>query len=456
MGGQHLLLEDGQGGLYALALDTLEDLLAAIGGVETVGLVFLHACCSEPAARVFVTAGAQHVVCCRGTVFDSTARHFTRAFYAALCSESMSVGKAFEIAKVVVRCTQQMATAVETDKYMLLPEDGSHDDTFHDLLSHQVHTRQPVTALSTSPLSFVWVSHLLPARVEDFVGRARDLWQLMHVVSSGRRGAMLCGDVGIGKSALLAELAHFAGAAGRQFSGRTVHLTAFRSSVFSKDGWNSPVMDSAASVSSLHADFLRRLAETVAKTDQGALRAKTDVVDAEPFAGDEDLCRLCVKVVQALSRLEARGKRVLLIVDGLDELVAGSAAAQGFRTILTELLLKTERVVLLLGARRHLFPSLGAHKVVSVWLKPLQPADLAKLFLLRVHRPLLPSEVAKSRTNTNHTLNSGTQNRSLLLEQLAMHPLLLKCRGNVRLVRDVADCVVPDGFSLWDLARQLQ
>merc|ERR1711972_278652 len=122
----------------------------------------------------------------------------------------------------------------------------------------------------------------------------------------------------------------------------------------------------------------------------------------------------------------------------------------------TEILLRTQMVMLVLGARQASFQALGAHKVVAFQLEPLRATDAARLFLWRVHRPLVVADLSEAAGEAARGLPLivNAQNRGLVLEQLASHPLLERCRGNPGLIRQTADRVLPGGGSLWDLHRE--
>jgi len=451
--GQQLLLEDDNGGAHAFSLDDLRGLLAATGGAERLGLVFLHACCSDLAGQVFVEAGAPHVICCRGAVFDATARCFTRAFYHAFCAGSKTLGQAFDIAKYEILTVPQVGLRGEAEKYMLLPPGESlHGATRFDLLAS--------TLLSAPcPSPFTACSALLPNRVEDFCGRARDLWLLMQHLGSSRRCVAVCGSAQVGKSALLAELARFAGAPGRRFEGRTVHLTV---PAEEEDRELLAVLDDGFSCAESSwaprplLGFLRALANACACVAAGApVDCETSDMAEEILSPMADARLLRARVVQGLLRLEAGGQRLLLVIDELDALLAEPSALEELRKVLTEILLRTERVVLVLGARQAPFQALGAHKVVAFHVEPLRSSDCARLFLWRVHRPLVVGDLLEAAGEDAGTLPlvMNAQNRGLVLSQLSSHPLLVQCGGSPGLLRAAADRVLPGGGSLWALHR---
>eukprot|EP00928_Gymnodinium_smaydae_P031993 TRINITY_DN23299_c0_g1_i1.p1 TRINITY_DN23299_c0_g1~~TRINITY_DN23299_c0_g1_i1.p1 ORF type:complete len:1489 (+),score=280.72 TRINITY_DN23299_c0_g1_i1:111-4577(+) len=462
--GQQLLLEDDHGGAHAFSVDDLRGLLAATGGAERLPLVFLHACSSDLAGQVFVEAGAPHVICCRGAVFDATARCFTRAFYHALYAGARSVGQAFDIAVHEISTAPQRGLRSEAVKYVLLPVgDPAHSTARLDGPRGSVGSLAPSEVHATLSSSFaLWPSSssgALPGRVEDFCGRSRVLWMLMQHITSSRRCTMVYGSASVGKSAVLIELARFAGACGRRFEGRVVHLAPsaddLRDDIAAATGC---VGEDAASRPLLMA-LLRALVAAIARAGgAGFSAASVDETEADLMLSPATDARLLrVRAVQGLQRLEAQDQRALLIIDGFDDLVEEPSAAEEFRKVLTELLLRTERVVLVLGARRACFQTLGMHKVVAFQLPPLQDSDAARLFLWRVHRPLVVADLSEigGEAARGLPLIVNVQNRNMVLSQLASHPLLRHCAGNPGLLRSAADRILPGGGSLWDVYASL-
>lgn len=463
--GQELLLEDDQGGAHALSLEDLQALLDTTGAAR-LGLVFLHACSSELAGQIFVQAGALNVVCCRGAVFDATARCFTRAFYLALCTGSKSIDQAFEIAKAAIRLVPQPGLRSEADKYMLLPENMLHSEVLSDLLpgyagaaggSNAVVHAQPCAAFAACLAN-------LPSRIEDFTGRPRELWQLLHHLASFRRATLVCGEPKVGKSALLVELARYAGALGRRFAGRVVHL-AFRDGDLPPPQGTGPGAADGGAGAGVRA-FLRILVHSILAVGSGVDAGASRVLDMEGMSDfDADLSPeseaqiLRGRVMQALLKLESTDLPVLLIVDGLDALAKVPAVYDELRTLMMGILIRTKRVLLMFGSRRADFQALGEHKVVAFPLAPLRPLDAARLFLWRVHRPLeiadLTSE-ASGNTARGIPLVTNAQNRQLIFNKVAAHPLLTQCRGIPGTIRSIADRVLPQGPTMWELCHEHQ
>eukprot|EP00929_Paragymnodinium_shiwhaense_P059599 TRINITY_DN29843_c0_g1_i2.p1 TRINITY_DN29843_c0_g1~~TRINITY_DN29843_c0_g1_i2.p1 ORF type:complete len:1570 (+),score=387.15 TRINITY_DN29843_c0_g1_i2:49-4758(+) len=470
--GQQLLLEDDNGGAQALPVQDLEALLAATGGCERLGLVFLNSCCSDMAGHAFVSAGAQHVLCCRGAVFDVTARIFTRAFYLALYTASKTIGQAFEIAKAAIRTVPQVGLRGEAEKYLLLPEGIDHSASVYDWSLPACRGQRTSTLPSTLSLAspFATCNSALPGAVEDFCGRARELWLLMQHLGSGRRCVVVCGAEQVGKTALLVELARFGGAPGRRFGGRVVHLELCEDEFFGPDMGldielpgacpdpealqSSSVTGSCAPV----AMFLRRLEAAVQRT----LTGHSGVFSEGDFDESMSLSALAERrfsmasIMQGLQRIESTGP-ALLIVDGLDPLLSEPAASEEVQKILREALLRTEKVILVLSSREPSFQSLNPHKAVAFRLEALRASDAARLFLWRVHRPLCWVDLSEAAGEgaTGLPLIINAQNRNMVLSRLAGHPLMQHCSGNPGAIRAAADRVLPGGGTLWDIHRAL-
>ncbi|CAK9096410.1 unnamed protein product [Durusdinium trenchii] len=433
--GQVLLLEDDRGGAHAFSLEDLRALLTATNGAARLQLVFLNACCSDLAGLVFLDAGAPHVVCCRGSVFDATASSFTKAFYRAFAA-GKSVAQAFDLAKLEIRTAPQPGLRAEADKYLLLPED---DPTHHSCFCELSWSR------GVAPRRC-----LLPAHVEDFCGRARDLWLLLQHLSSQRRCVLVHGAAQMGKSAVLSELARFAGAPGRSYENRVIYVAL------------SEEAEETQSAEERLLRFLRQLARRLRHIEDPRVhvweepQAEALNMDLSAPSEAESFSR---QIVQRLRELEGHHP-VLMILDDLDSLMGENL--EELRKILTELLLRTERLELLLSARQAPFQALGAHKVVGYQLEPLQPLDAARLFLWRVHRPLvfadfsvLPGDDAQGPSKML-PLIMNAQNRGVLLQELSGHPLLQWCGGCPGHLRAAADHVLPGSGTLWDIHQLLQ
>lgn len=96
--GDFLLLETLQGDSKLVSKNKLQRLInAAQCKLE---FVVVATCHSEFVGRIFLEAGAKHVVCIRkqDEVADEAVLHFTNAFYSAVFSQKESICKAFQYA----------------------------------------------------------------------------------------------------------------------------------------------------------------------------------------------------------------------------------------------------------------------------------------------------------------------------------------------------------------------
>lgn len=451
--GQELLLEDEQGGGHSLTLQDLQALLDTTGVAERLGLVFLNACSSELAGQIFIQAGAPNVVCCRGAVFDATARCFTRAFYLALCTGSKTIGQAFENAKAAIRLVPQVGLRGEADKYLLLPESSSHNEVLAEILPGCSGVgAAPAAQGADCSFSACWAR--LPSRVEDFTGRARELWLLLQHLASCRRATLICGEPQVGKSALLVELARYAGALGRRFANRAIHMVLRDGDLPGDEAEQGPIGGVRA--------FLRML--FLAITDASsrgdvAGAGHGDTTDLEVDVSPESEAQILRgRIMQALLKLESGDQSVLLIIDGLESIAKLPAVYEELRSLMKGILIRTKRVLLAFGSRRADFQALGEHKVVAFPVEPLRPMDAARLFLWRVHRPLEVADISEAAGDAAKGIPvvTNAQNRQLVFSKVAEHPLLVQCRGIPGAVRSVADCVLPQGPTMWELYHQRQ
>lgn len=256
---------------------------------------------------------------------------------------------------------------------------------------------------------------------------------------------------------MLSELLRFAGAPGRRFAGQIVHVDV------PDDGedaeWVVRILE-----------FVRSFAAAAGRAAAGSRRGElprlaeleggsSPLADGLSISAASETRSLKSQIVRSLQELEGRGGELggtLVIIDGLDALLRDATVAEEVRKVLLEVLVRTERTVLLLGARSAPFQALGAHKAVAFQVEPLQPLSAARLFLRRVHRPLTLADLSEAAGDAAKGLPLITtaQNRNMVLEQISVHPLLLGCAGNPAQLRAAADRVLPGSGSLWAMCRE--
>eukprot|EP00913_Durusdinium_trenchii_P026096 g24480.t1 len=368
--------QDDRGGAHAFSLEDLRALLTATNGAARLQLVFLNACCSDLAGLVFLDAGAPHVVCCRGSVFDATASSFTKAFYRAFAAGKTG-GPTFDLAKLEIRTAPQPGLRAEADKYLLLPED---DPTHHSCFCELSWSR----------------------------GAAERLLRFL-----------------------------------RQLARRLRHIEDPRVHVWEEPQAEALNMDLSAPSEAriLRSQIVQRLRELEGHHPVLMILDDLDPGEFASTVDGENISNTANSAIHVGSCVLHRSMR---------------ESSERQRKILTELLLRTERLELLLSARQAPFQALGAHKVVGYQLEPLQPLDAARLFLWRVHRPLvfadfsvLPGDDAQGPSKML-PLIMNAQNRGVLLQELSGHPLLQWCGGCPGHLRAAADHVLPGSGTLWD------
>ena len=190
-----LSMEDGRGSAHFVRVPALKKLLQA-GSLASLRFVFVSACFSEAAAQAFVDAGVPHVIAVRlqTRVSDDAAHAFTRAFYLAL-AVGKSIREAFDIGvQAVVTSPTVRAGEVEGDKFLLLGNNGHHDEVPFRLLARVDSWAPPVPPAAAH-------QQPLPANAECFVGRNVETYRVVTGVLD-RRLLSVIGEPGVGKSAV--------------------------------------------------------------------------------------------------------------------------------------------------------------------------------------------------------------------------------------------------------------
>lgn len=97
-----MLFETDEGDSQLVSRKQLKELIDATGA--KLDFVFVASCHSEFVGRIFLEAGAKHVICIdqKNEVEDSAVITFTDAFYDAIFSNAMSICKAFLNARAIV------------------------------------------------------------------------------------------------------------------------------------------------------------------------------------------------------------------------------------------------------------------------------------------------------------------------------------------------------------------
>jgi hypothetical protein len=211
---RRVFLEDAHGKAHVLTSEEFQSLLLAGDEQQHIALVFISSCHSFSLGKDIASAGVRHVVCVRDehSVLDSSCRLFARHFFIGL-GAGRGVLQAFECGVAALKACPCHRVQEDCHKFALLPEDGDHDECFTSGSSFK-----PAPTTSSHPEALGW--GILPARAEDFVGREFDVHRLLILLRSEcheRRLVLLCGEPGMGKSALMVEVGRFVQSRGALF-----------------------------------------------------------------------------------------------------------------------------------------------------------------------------------------------------------------------------------------------
>ena len=164
--------------------------------------VFVASCHSEILAKVFLTAGASHVLCVNkdDKISDDICQEFSELYYRAFFSENLTFCEAFESAK------QKIAAGMfyngEENKFKMLlqkPVGGPHRCTRFIFKPNQEGKFTDFTPVPAFVPPFF--NH------DCFVGRNKELYELLDILLHNRF-VILKGTIGIGKSSLVKELSN--------------------------------------------------------------------------------------------------------------------------------------------------------------------------------------------------------------------------------------------------------
>ena len=96
---EHLCLEDGKGSAHFLSLSLLQEMFSIS---DEHHLIMLNACHSKQIGHILAQK-MPHVVCCEGSVLDSSAELFMQTFYVSIFG-GKSIAQAFSTAKIQLQC----------------------------------------------------------------------------------------------------------------------------------------------------------------------------------------------------------------------------------------------------------------------------------------------------------------------------------------------------------------
>lgn len=394
---QHLYFEDGLGLVHPIPHNHLQELFSA-GMTQSdspLRLAFVSACSSAPLAHAFVACGIPHVIGVRTNqkIEDYAAIEFTRSFYLALAT-GKSVAASFAIAQQAVAKSPNIRGPMEVaDKFLLLPEDGDHSEIVFPLAAVEANRTREVGTLKLKQYPKLWFDDL-PALCQGFCNRSVEVYKislaLMLVQSRITRLVTICGQAGIGKTAVAHAVAHYVGP--RITSEGCVRIFAVKKFVD---------------------DEFEDLSEALNR-DSAMAKGKCRVLKQVMVAVRDHLTR-------QKAHAEFQGKQQLLVIDGCDYLLRNENTRARFRAFLSDILADNALLKVVLTARTCISSDgvVSGHGERMYTLPPFTAKMSVKMLLSLVSRPIRLEELTRS-THTDSTDK---------LELIAAHPALLATQG---------------------------
>lgn len=415
-----------------------------------VSVVFLNACNSESMAEAFLEVGVPHVVCCKGEVLDRACRMFAGAFYRSFTSPR-SADHAFAFALATVKWFDQENRSGEADKFLLLPRREDHAaipfDACDAAYAEALHAGLATGGCAASGL---------PRGTPNFFGRGQQQVALARHVVQHKAGKARTINVwsdgrGVGVTTYLAEF-------GRYFV------------------WRGRLFEQSVIWVALHAR-----APDEERKNRGILEQVCEAVERHIEAYGKDVeprrCSSWEHLRRIFQQLESKGRRVLLVLDGVEDWAQHEEEVWCIDYYLVR---NTDRLFVIFGSRsrvntaKHQFPRLHLDEYQ---LPPLDRYQAARLFVYSMKRALrlkdlwqTPEQWSKEAHDLFGNSAFVTEADRTLLEQgdvqidrkracekqvlhaLAVTPLLAAvCSGVPDRIRQTAPCVTTSLTSLLDL-----
>ncbi|CAI2383628.1 unnamed protein product [Moneuplotes crassus] len=191
--GNVILLEDEYGMSKYLFEEELRNMVEIIDFKFEV--VFIASCHSEFAGKIFSNAGANHVVCIKGSekVRDLAALEFAQVFYEMLFAKQYSPCESFRIAKEAIKRNYYES---ESSKFILMTSNNGSKK------KHECRTLINFTPGKVKNLDKEPEFSIIPSRVSTLKGRQREIYDIMLGLKESK---MLCVHArqGMGKSAVI-------------------------------------------------------------------------------------------------------------------------------------------------------------------------------------------------------------------------------------------------------------
>ncbi|TMW67528.1 hypothetical protein Poli38472_011148 [Pythium oligandrum] len=403
---RHLYFEDGMGLVHPIPHTSLRELFSAgCVGEPTVRLAFVSACSSAPLAHAFVSCGIPHVIGVKPNekIEDFAAIEFTRSFYLALAT-GKSVIASFTIAQQSVAKSPNIRGSMEVaQKFLLLPENGDHSEIIFPLVTKQAESMADLGTVKLKRYPPLWFDDL-PGICQGFCNRAVEVYKiclaLMLNQSRITRLVTICGEAGIGKTAVAQAVANYVGPRITSQAGVKI---------FSVETLEREDRED-------HAELVRKGASVVGIKSQVMTRLKSMVTEY---------------LANHKPRFVFNSFKTLLVFDGCDVFLLSDQRRERFRAFISDLLTNNSSLKIVVTARS----SLTADGAVAgqgervYALSRFNAKMAAKMLLGLMSRPIRLDEVKRAR------MNGSTTDK---LELISSHPALLATLGIPKRIADLA------------------
>jgi len=369
--GDYLLFEHEQ---FIGELISEKSLKNLVSNVDRTELVFLAACDSEFAARIFIRKGARHVICIEDMkeVLDKAVLTFTDTFYRAVF-EGNSICDSFTVAQ---KLTTNLHTWNEAKIFKLLTSENKHECLPVQFDQSKCFENQSDKIIVKE----------IPAKVEHLVFREKEMSKLIQKIMEGLRLVFVFGLLGIGKSVIARNVLHFMKER-KYFCGGIINV--------SLNGMKSI----ETFCHSLCQILVKNLVTT--ETDRPFFEGLMDSRDQQinfivNFFNLTTEFKL-KKVEKHLDRnllLNERSKKFLVCLDNAEDLI--EVKREEFKTVLKRLLNSCPYLQIIITSRRHLLKlddeCIDPDPLFIPQLKGTKPVEL---FLLKAekHRSITTEEI---------------------------------------------------------------
>lgn len=404
---KHLYFEDGMGLVHPIPHNALQELFSAGGSGDDspLRLAFVSACSSAPLAYAFVSCGIPHVIGVRTNqkIEDYAAIEFTRSFYLALAT-GKSVGASFTIAQQAVAKSPNIRGPMEVaEKFLLLPEGGDHSEIIFPLAAGEASKSMEIGPMKLKRYPKLWFDDL-PAICQGFCNRSVEVYKiclaLMLTQSRITRLVTICGEEGIGKTAVAHAVANYVGPRITSEGGVRIFSVA-------------------------------KLAQDEQDAHVGMAR-RNIAISAMPK------CRVLVQLqaqvkdylVVHKQRADFHAQQLLVVLDGCDYLLRSDVRRERFRAFLSDILTDNASLKIVLTARTSISTdgAVPGHGERVYALSRFSAKMSAKMLLSLVSRPIRVEELKRAQ-------QPGATDK---LELIASHPALLATLGIPKRIADLA------------------